>query len=294
MGLLKESSQIDPDGHGHGDAGICKGVKEILHTLLAKLNKRFTLINQKSPAQNARAGIGLISGLALLGTVYFLFAYSTLKGLWYHKALCGFSTLVFVFLCKESYFEIYEKRIKKDLPDTLKKLTHYYNHYKGNIIPALEDTISRCPRSNRIYIINIKDALIKPDYQSKIEELENKMPLIWLKMLCRLILSAKENGGESPAGDVVSNNLKRMTDIVTFLNIEQGYNDAELMGMEVFVFCFPFLVIPMTKWYNISLLSDLNLGDIYGSIQAHGLTAIMMFISAVGAAFIHWMRKLQS
>ena len=61
----------------------------------------------------------------------------------------------------------------RDLPDTL-KLTHYYNHYKGNIIPALEDTISRCPRSNRIYIINIKDALIKPDYQSKIEELENK------------------------------------------------------------------------------------------------------------------------
>lgn len=269
-------------------------MKEVLNILLIKLNNRLTLINQKSPAQNAGTSLALISGLILVGFLYFLFAWSTFRGLWYHKALCCFSTLIFVFLCKESYFELYEKRIKKDLPDTLKKLTHYYNHYNGNIIPALEDTISRCPKSNRIYVIKIKEALMKPDYQRQIEELEDKMPVIWLKMLCRLILSAKENGGKSYGGDVVSNNLKRITNIVTFLNIEQGYNDAELLGMQIFVFFTPFLVIPLTKWYNTSLLSDLNMGDIYGSIQAQGLTAIMMFISGIGAIFIHWMRKLQN
>jgi hypothetical protein len=67
------------------------------------------------------------------------------------------------------------------------------------------------------------------------------MPTIWLKMLCRLILFAKENGGD---GNVISNNFKRLTNIVTFLNIEQGYNDAELLGMQVFVFFAPFLVKP--------------------------------------------------
>jgi hypothetical protein len=81
---------------------------------------------------------------------------------------------------------------------------------------------------------------------------------------------------------------------VTFLNIEQGYNDAELLGMQVFVFFAPFLVIPMTKWYNSSLLIDLNLGNIYQSIEAQNLTAIMMVISGLGALFIHWMRKLQN
>ena len=271
------------------------------YRLLFKLNNRLTLINQKAPAQNIGISLALLSSLMLLGAVYFLFAYNTFSGLWYHKVLCVFSTFIFVYLCEQSYFEIYEKRIKQDLPNTLKKLTHYYNHYKGNMIPALEDTISRCPKSNRVYILKIKEALLKADYERQIEELEHKMPSVWLKMVCRLILFAKENGGivaenngKSNSEDVISNNLKRLTNIVIFLNIEQGYNDAELLGMQVFVFFTPFLVIPITKWYNISLLSDLNMGDIYGSIQAQNLTAIMMFISGLGALFIHWMRKLQN
>ncbi|HYE82545.1 MAG TPA: hypothetical protein VEG39_10340 [Clostridia bacterium] len=271
------------------------------YSLLLKLNNRLTLINQKSPARNISASFLLLSVLILLGACYFLFAYNTFSGLWYHKVLCVFSTLIFVYLCEQSYFEIYEKRIRKDLPNTLKKLTHYYNHYKGNIIPALEDTISRCPKSNRIYIMKIKEALMKPDYDRQVEELEHKMPTTWFKMLCRLVLFAKENGGtiiekdnKAPGEDVISNNLKRLTNIVTFLNIEQGYNDAELLGMQVFVFFAPLLVIPVTRWYNASLLIDMNTVDIYGSIQAQNLTAILMFISGIGALFIHWMRKLQN
>jgi len=271
------------------------------YCLLFKLNNRMTLINQKSPAQNIGTSFVLLAALTLLGAIYFLFAYNTFSGLWYHKVLCVFSTMIFVYLCGQSYFEIYEKRIKSDLPNTLKKLTHYYNHYKGNIVPALEDTISRCPKSNRVYIVKIKEALSVPDYERKIGELEQKMPTIWLKMLCRLILFAKENGGmvlekdnKFSGEDVISNNLKRLTNIVTFLNIEQGYNDAELLGMQIFVFFAPFLVIPVTKWYNASLLIDLNMSDIYGSIQAQNLTAILMFISGLGALFIHWMRKLQN
>ncbi|MHB1393969.1 MAG: hypothetical protein ACYCYE_13020 [Clostridia bacterium] len=273
----------------------------LFHSLLSKFNKRFTLINQKAPAQNFGTSLVLLSALTTLGVLYFLFAYNTFNGLWYHKVLCILSTLIFVYLCEQSYFEIYEKRIKKDLPNTLKKLTHYYNHYKGNIMPALDDTISRCPKSNRIYVLRIKEALLKTDYERQIEELEHRMPTIWLKMLCRLILFAKENGGavsnnndKTHNGDVISSNLKRLTNIVTFLNIEQGYNDAELLGMQIFVFFAPFLIIPMTRWYNTSLLIDLNMGDIYGSIQAQSLIAIMLFISDLGALFIHWMRKLQN
>ncbi len=223
------------------------------HSLLFTFNKRLTLINQKAPTQNFGTSLMLLSALTTLGVLYFLFAYNTFRGLWYHKVLCLLSTLIFAYICEQSYFEIYEKRIKKDLPNTLKKLTHYYNHYKGNIMPALEDTISRCPKSNRIYVLRIKEALLKADYERHIEELEHRMPTIWLKMLCRLILFAKENGGAVPNNndrtlkvDVISSNLKRLTNIVTFLNIEQGYNDAELLGMQIFVFFAPFLIIPMT------------------------------------------------
>lgn len=269
--------------------------------VLLKLNNRLTLINQKAPDQNIGSSLALLLVLTLLGAFYFIFAYSTFGGLWYHKTLCVFSTMTFVYLCGQSYFEMYEKRIKRDFPNTIKKFTHYYNHYKGNVIPALEDTIARCPKSNSVYILKIKEALLRPDYEKQIEELESKMPTVWLKMLCRLILFAKENGGvvlentgKPENRNVISNNLKRLANIVTFLNIEQGYNDAELLGMQIFVFFAPFLVIPITKWYNASLLIDLNLSDVYGSIQGQSLTAIMLFVSGFGALFIYWMRKLQN
>ncbi len=273
----------------------------MIFRLVERLSSRLTLINQKSSAQNFGTSLMMLSVLAILGTIYLLFAYSTYSGLWYHKVLCVFSTLIFVYLCGQIFFELKEKRIKKDMPNTLKKLTHYYNHYKGNILPALEDTINRCPRSNRIYILKIKEALMKPDHERQIEELEKKMPTVWFKMLCRLVLFSKDNGGAASGEkgridrvDVISNSLRRLANIVTFLNIEQGYNDAELLGMEIFVFFAPFLVIPITRWYNSSLLIDLNLEDIYGSVQGQSLTAIMMFISGIGALFIHWMRKLQN
>ena len=266
-----------------------------------KLNRRMTLINQKSAAENSTACLLLMTTLVILGCGYFLFAYSTFNGLWYHKVLCIISTIIFMHLCEQAYFEVYEKRIGRDLPNTLKKLAHYYGHHKGNVLNALEDTISRCPKSNRIYMVKIKEALLKADCEKQIERLESKMPLTWLKILCRLLLFAKENGGtvesnsaEFSRGNVISTNLKRLTNIVTLLNIEQGYNDAELFGMQIFVFFTPFFVMPMTRWYNSYLLTDLHLGNIYESIEAQNLTAIMLVVSGAGALFIHWMRKLQN
>ncbi len=269
--------------------------------LLSNLCNRLTLINQSAPLQNYVVCLMLVTALTLLGTIYFVFAYNTFNGLWYHKVLCLFSTMIFVYMCEQAYFEVYEKRIARDLPNTIKKLTHYYSHYHGNVIPALEDTIVRCPKSNRAHLLKIKEALSKPDYVEQLEMVKNRMPNIWLQILCRIILIAKENGG-TPAGkkdkpseeDMISNNLKRLTGIVIFINIEQGYNDAELLGMQIFVLLAPFLVIPATKWYNSSLLVDLNLADIYKNIEAQNLTALMLVVSGLGALFIHWMRKLQN
>jgi len=269
--------------------------------LLSKLCNRLTLINQRAPYQNYITCLMLVTVLTLLGLLYFIFAYNTFNGLWYHKVLCFFSTIIFMYMCEQVYFEIYEKRIGRDLSNTIKKLTHYYSHYNGNVIPALEDTIGRCPKSNRAHILKIKEALAKPDYVEQMEIVKNRMPTIWLQILCRILLIAKENGGVStgkkdkhPEEDMILNNLKRLNGIVTFINIEQGYNDAELLGMQVFVLLAPFLVIPVTRWYNTNLLVDLNLADIYRSIEAQNLTAIMMVVSGLGALFIHWMRKLQN
>jgi chromosome segregation ATPase len=46
---------------------------------------------------------------------------------------------------------------------------------------------------------------------------------------------------------------------------------------------------------KINLLeADMNIADIYNSIQAQSLSALILFSSNLSALFIHWMRKLQS
>lgn len=273
----------------------------MFHKLLYRVNKRLTCINQKSPLQNIRTSLRLLIALSVLGGLYFAFAYSLFNDIWYHKLICVASTLVFVYLCGQTYFEVQEKRIKRDLPGTLKKLVHYYNHYKGNMNAVLQATIDKCPKSNRVYLYKIAESLEKPEYELHMEKLEDTMPSVWLKMLCRLLVFAKSNGGkvvgninDDLRGDVISNNLKRLSGIVTLLNIEQSYNDAELLGMQIFVFFAPFVAIPLSKWYNASLLADLNMGNIYNSVQAQSLTAIILMTANIGAVFIHWMRKLQN
>ncbi|MGE5677709.1 MAG: hypothetical protein ACM3ZR_06585 [Pseudomonadota bacterium] len=92
---------------------------------MLKLDSRLTIINQKSIAENSIASLVLLTAITLLGCLYFLFAYCTFSGLWYHKILCILSTLIFMYLCQQTYFDVYEKRITKELPSTLKKLAHY-------------------------------------------------------------------------------------------------------------------------------------------------------------------------
>lgn len=275
--------------------------KSLSGGITARVNSRLTSINQRAYRQNLRTSIILLIILASLGGLYFIFAYKLFNDIWYHKLMCIVSTLVFMYLCEQVYFEMLEKRMKKDLPNTIKKLVHYYNHYKGNINAALQDTAEKCPKSSRVFMIKIKESLQKPDYEAQIGKLERTMPSVWLRMLCRLLLYAKingngaaENNNINSGDDVISNNLKRLAGIVTFLNIEQSYNDAELLGMQIFVLFAPFVVIPLSRWYNTSLLADMNMGDIYKSVQAQSLTAIILLTSNAGALFINWMRKLQS
>ena len=282
-------------------ADIGSYVRPLNNIIVSTVVKRLCRLNQKTKKDNLGKGIAFVVALAALGFVYFLFAYYYFHALWYHKVLSLLSALIFMFLCGEAYFDLLERKMKMNLPDTLKKLSHYYTHYKGNVIPALEDTAARCPENNRVFIIKIKEALQDKDYENKIELLQEQMPCIWLKMLCRLMLFARQNGGYyqeqtngSTGGSLLSRNIKRLANIVTYLNIEQGYSDAELLGMQVFVFLSPFFIIPFSRWYNTNLLVDMNVADIYKSIQAQSLSALILFTSNLSALFIHWMRKLQS
>ncbi len=265
------------------------------------INRRLCKINQLSPQRNLHASFLIVVTAVLAGTVYGAAALALFHKLWYHKLLSLVSAVIFVYLIVDIYFEIKEKRIKKEIPNTLKVLSHYYSHYHGNVVAALDETITRCAANNKVFLLRLRDAILSADSQRQVERLEAVMPSVWLKMLCRLMHFAKENGGHAALpgaqdrqADVIARNLKRLNHCITRLSIEQEFNNVELLSMQLFVFLFPYFVIPISQWYNTSLLRDIDMDSIYGSIQAQSLTAAMMMISNLGTVFIHWMRKLQN
>lgn len=276
-------------------------IEKVFKMPLMCINARLSRINQQSYKSNkGRSGLILLTAM-ISGLIYGIITLTLFHKTWYHKVLSVFSTMIFIFVSTDMYFELLEKRIKKDIPSTLKMLSHYYTHYQGNVVPALNDTIDRCSKNNKVFLSLLRDALTAPDCEKQVAQLEEAMPSVWLKMLCRIMLFAKENGGRAASPeqrevkvDVIARNLKRLNSVLMQLNIEQEFNDVELMGMQLFVFSFPYFIIPISQWYNSSLLSDMNIGLIYDSVQAQNLVAIMMIVGNLGTVFIHWMRKLHN
>ena len=213
-----------------------------------------------------------------------------------NKILVVISTIIFIYICEEMYFERIEFKIKMELPSTCKKLAYYYIHYNGNIYQALNETSYKCSKGNKVFIVKIKEAISKVDYKREFIILQEEFTSIWLKMLCNIVIFAKENGSSlrienHESEDVIARSLTKITNIITLMNIEQSYNNAEFIGMQIFVFIIPMIAVPLSRFYNYNLLVDLNVEDIYKSIQAQNLTAMLIFASNLGALFIHWIRK---
>lgn len=267
--------------------------KRVYHGITLRLCR----LNQRSYAENLKASTLLSIGLFLVGAVYFAVAYSFFHSLWYHKLLSLGSAVIFVFLCREYYFEHLERKLKSDLPGCCKKLSHYYTHYRGSVIPALKGAEEKGPSSTKIYMVKIRQALESVDAAGNIDRLKRNMPHAWLKMLCSLLLFAKSTGEDAAGSEgrmsVIGANLRRLTRILSFLNIEQGYNDADLLGIEIFLFFAPFLFIPASEWFNAKLLMEVNMGDVYKSVEAQSLKAMLFLVANVSAVFVHWMRRQQ-
>lgn len=265
-------------------------IKILPNIILAKTNKRIASINQRSLFDNLSLSIKITTILFTLSGIYFILAFNLFNTFWYHKLISIVSTFVFYYLAKETVFELIENKLKNELPSMCKKLSHYYEHYNYNLNLALKETENRVTPNSKFVLVKIRETLGKPDYDKNMITLQNEMPLSWLKMLSNILSIAKKNGGV-----IISENLKRMKNIIGFLNLQQGIANAELLGMELFVFFTPFVIIPVSRWYNSALLADIeSIGNIYNSVQAQSIAALIFLFGNVGALFIHWIRKLQS
>lgn len=259
------------------------------------LNNRLTMLNQGSFAENIPKTAMLYISITTIGCIYFAIAYSLFHTLWYHKLFALISSIIFAFSLQDLYFESIEKRVKQALPKATKKLAHYYVHHRGNVIASLKETEERCTIESRNYIVKIRKALQASNPSTEIALLKDSFPIVWYKLLASIAFMAKEkgSGGNSGSDNLIGSNLMRITNILSFINVQQGYNDAELRYIQLFLYFAPFLFIYASDWINGRILLEMNMQDIYLSIKAQNLKSYIFMASNLSALFIHWMRKQQ-
>jgi hypothetical protein len=261
------------------------------------MNNRLSSLNQRSFSDNLSRTSILSIAVCAASIAYFALAIGLFHTLWYHKLFAVISALIFGYSIQDLYFEQIESRIKLSLPKTTKKLSHYYTHYKGNVIPTLKDAEEKCPLEAKLYLVKIRKALLSGRPGEEITALKTTFPFVWFRMLASIIYMAKEKGAGVEADgsqtNLIGKSLSKITNILNFINVQQGYNDAELKFIQLFLYFIPLLFIFSSDWINAKILIEMNMQDVYQGIKAQNIKAYIFLSANLSALFIHWMRKQQ-
>jgi hypothetical protein len=261
------------------------------------MNSRLSALNQRSFAENVTRSTALFIVICFISIIYFFVVIGLFHSLWYHKLFAVVSSLIFGYSLQDLYFEHIENKVKESLPKTTRKLAHYYTHFKGNVIPSIKETEERCPEEAKLYLVKIRKALLSGNPSEEIEVLKSSFPFVWFRMLSSIIYMAKEKGNglevDGKQTNIMGKNLSKITNILNFINVQQGYNDAELKYIELFLYFSPFLFIFASDWINAKILIEMNMQDVYSGIKAQNIKAYLFLAANISAFYIHWMRKQQ-
>jgi hypothetical protein len=261
------------------------------------INKRLSALTQLRQAECLPKSTALAALIAVASAAYFLILHRLFHTLWYHKLFVVVCTAIFSYSIQELYFEQLEKKVKQCLPKATRKLSHYYTHYKGNVISSLMETEDKCPTEVKAYIVKIRKALLSAKSGEEIAKLKSSFPFVWFRMLASIAYMAKEKGTGleecSNQGSMIGKNLSKMTNILSFINVQQGYNDAELKYIQLFLYFAPFLFVLSADWVNAKILIEMNMQEVYQGIKAQNIKAYLFLSANISALFIHWMRKQQ-
>jgi hypothetical protein len=263
-----------------------------MNKLRRGVNRRLCILNQRSSTENLAKSSLILLVVCGLGMTYFMIALRLFRTLWYHKVFAAASAWMFGYSMYDLYFEHMEQKIKKSLPRNTKKLAHYYTHFRGNVIPAIREAEEKSTDESQLYLFKIRRALLSGDPKEETERLKKSFPFVWYRMLTSILYMAKEKGAEAE-DNLFGKNLNKMTHILSFINIQQGYNDAELKYIQFFLYFMPILFIFSSDWVNARILIEMNMQHVYQGIDAQNLKAYLFLASNFSALFIHWMRKQQ-
>lgn len=266
--------------------------KEIGLIFIQKINSRLNSLNMRTSAANIGKSFQILFESLFFGFCYFVFVYSTFNAIWYLKGLALASSLLFIKLYIDIRLELIHLKINKDIPKTLRKVTHYLISTEGNILKALEKTEASSPPTTRPFISKTILALKSENPDFQIEVLKSKTYSRWVCMFYEMCLFGKKYGeNKAEEQKVISQNIKKLTQITSFINLKRGYDNVELLWMQVFTFFLPIIVIPATKYYYNIVHADMGGSSVYETLGAQAIAAQIFFLANISTLFINWLRK---
>lgn len=266
--------------------------KEKKFVVSSKINKKLCYLNLRTPIENTPKSIQITLESIILGLAYFSIVYAIFSQIWYLKTFTFISTAMFMKIYLDVRLELMAMRINKDLPKMIRKVTHYLISTEGNMIKALEKAELAVPVSTRVYITKTLIALKSDAPDLQIEALKTKTHSRWTRMFYDMTLYGKKYGDKTAEENrIISQNLKKITQITSYINLKRGYDNVELLWMEVFTFFLPTIVIPITQQYYAIVHADMGGSAIYQSLDAQNLAAQIFFLANLATLFIDWLRK---
>jgi hypothetical protein len=262
-----------------------KGKKK--NFLINYIENKLSKINLSYSHRNTKKAIQITIEMCVLGILYFIFSSQFFKGIWYLYVLIIISTISFMLTYLDVRLELIKKKVKSDIPKTTRKIRHYLVLTK-NISKALGFAAQKSPETTVDYVQKMKVAVDSKDPKLALEELKKSSSEEWVKLECSLINYCKINGDKDKT---ISKSLNKVTNIIDFVNIQQGLDNAEILWAQIFTFLLPILGIPGIQYMNDFMFKSLDQANLYLDNRANVIAAQILLISNILTLFISWIRK---
>lgn len=251
------------------------------------IEKKLEKINLDHGVKNTVKAIQIIIEMAVLGVIYVLYCFKFFQGIWYLHILIVISTLIFLWNYLDVRLELIKRQATNDIPKTTRKIRHYLTHTK-NISKALDLTEKKAPATTKHQINRMKNAINSPNPKEEMDKFTKSVSDEWLKIESKLIYYCKINGDVDQS---VSKNLNKVTNIIDFVNLQQGLDNAEILWSQIFVFILPLVGLPYIQYFNDMLFESFEQTNLYLTTGANIEAAKILFMSNLFTVFIAWIRK---
>lgn len=255
--------------------------------LVLYIQRQLANSNQATIKANRKLAVRIMLEMLIAGGIYSLYCYYFFHGIWYLDVLIVLATIVFMGCYLDRRLENIHAKTQSDIPKTTRKLRYYLIHTK-NINKALEKTELKAPDTTRMYIRKMKDAVASKDIKGNIDKLKKEIKAEWLKMISNLVYYCKINGDSD---NIVTSNLSRVTNVIEFINLQQGLDNASLKGAQNFVMFVPLIAIPGIQLFNTSLFNALDSPSLIDTLSSQTMAAGILLFSNIATIFISWIRK---